>query len=109
MYLNNQASLLDFTGLLWQRPIFTSQLSLGFWVCLLKMALGRWDLLLRSILECGNHSISEEKDRGCALGLEQSDRTAGFAPYQCEAVGQALWCSGFSGQAYEMVGTEYIP
>lgn len=71
------------------------------------MALGRWDLLLWSIFECGNCSSSEKENRGCALGLEQSDRTAGFAPYQREAVGGALWLSGVSGQAYEMGGTGY--
>ena len=34
--------LSDFTGSLWQRQFFTSQLRLGFWMCLLVMSLDKW-------------------------------------------------------------------
>lgn len=45
----------DFTGSLWQRQLFTSQLSLGFWTCLLLTSLDRWGLLLGSVFGWGSY------------------------------------------------------
>lgn len=40
------------------------QLDLGFWVCFMVMSWSKWGLPLWFILGQGNHSSSEDKDKG---------------------------------------------
>lgn len=78
MHLNKQSPL---TSLLWQRRFFNTELSLGFWMCLLIMYLGRWDLL--SLFGQGRCLSSKTVWRWV-------DRTAALVPCSNEAVGWAL-------------------
>lgn len=59
MHLSNQVPLSDFTCFLWWRQIFFGQPSLGLWVCMLKISLGRWGLLLWSVL--GMRQLNTDK------------------------------------------------
>ena len=59
VHLSKWAPLPDFTSSLWQRQFFTSQLSLGFWICVLEMFLGGWNLLTGSVFGW-DHCLSSE-------------------------------------------------
>ena len=96
IHLSDQALLKNFTGLLWQRQFLTNQLSLGFWMCQLVMSLGRWGLLLRSILGWSNCLRSEDGDERNMPWAEYSWlELAASVPYPSEAVGKALYLSAF--------------
>lgn len=63
-YLDFSYSLIS---LLLKRQIFPSQLSLGFWACLLIVSLGKWSLLLWSVFLRDNWVLRLGM-RGCATG-----------------------------------------
>lgn len=56
----NQTPLPGFTGLFRQRQFFTRQLCLVFWLYLLLISLGRWGLLVWSVLGWCNCLSSED-------------------------------------------------
>ena len=101
-HLSNWTPLPDSINFLQQRQFFTSQLYLGFWVCLLVASLG-----MRGMLCVGARQLkSEDKDKGgCATGWEQIDKVASLVSYPGEDAGWTLWLPRFFGQAYYMVGT----
>lgn len=89
----------------WEQ-FFTSQLSLGFWICVLVMFLGGWDLLTGSF--GWDHCLSSEMaECSCAIAWEL-DGIAGLV------LAQQFWCSGkvadelrllqFSGQVFRWSG-----
>ena len=79
VHLSKWAPLPDFTSSLWQRQFFTSHLSLGFWICVLEMSLGGWDLLTGSVFGW-DHCLSSEMAEFSGAIAWELDGIAGLVP-----------------------------